>query len=164
MGLREAWAQSWDTNVTGGHVLTHTLAPLLLASQDPRLIFVSSTTASLQVASGPPPSWNAAMPAGWPKPAVGIAFSAYRSSKTGLNMMMLEWARMFKQDGVRVFGVDPGRLVTNLGRRKPDPELAQKMGLRDPSEGADLLLQIVEGKKDAEAGKVIDENGGVMPW
>ena len=43
------WDKTLSTNVTSQHVITWAFAPLLLASQaqTPRLIFISSGTASL---------------------------------------------------------------------------------------------------------------------
>lgn len=46
MSIREAFNASWDTNVSGTHVLTHLAIPLLLKSSDPRLLFVTSGTSS----------------------------------------------------------------------------------------------------------------------
>lgn len=46
MSIREAFNASWDTNVSGTHVLTHLAMPLLLKSSDPRLLFVTSGTSS----------------------------------------------------------------------------------------------------------------------
>lgn len=41
------WAKTWDVNVTGTHLLTSALMPLLLKSPDPRLLFVTSGAARL---------------------------------------------------------------------------------------------------------------------
>jgi NAD(P)-dependent dehydrogenase (short-subunit alcohol dehydrogenase family) len=40
--------------------------------------------------------------------------TSYRSSKTGLNMLMREWAKILKNDGVKVFAISPGFLATGL--------------------------------------------------
>lgn len=47
LSIREAFNKSWDTNVTGTHVLTTLAVPLLLKSNNPRLMFVTSGTACL---------------------------------------------------------------------------------------------------------------------
>ena len=47
MTIREAFNTSWDTNVTGTHVLTSAAVPLLLKSPDPRLMFLTSGTSTL---------------------------------------------------------------------------------------------------------------------
>lgn len=97
MTARQAWNKTWDVNITGAHIVTSTFLPLLIKSSDPRLLFITSGLSSLgESAVGdpryPPP------PAGLPKK--GAPFMAYRSSKAGLNMMMLEWSRALKNDGV----------------------------------------------------------------
>jgi len=164
MSIREAWNASWDTNVSGTHVLTHTMAPLLLASASPRLLFITSglsnltwTSESLSSSSSLPA--NAQVPAGWPKPPTPSS-AAYRASKTGLNMVMLEWTRLLKADGVKVFCISPGLLATGLGG---NPEALKKLGAEDPKLGADFIRAVVEGERDADAGKVV-RRGGVQPW
>lgn len=97
MTARQAWNKAWDVNVTGAHIVTSTFLPLLMESSDPRLLFITSGLSSMgECAVGdrryPPP------PAGLPKEP-GL-FMGYRSSKAGLNMMMLEWSRLLKNDGV----------------------------------------------------------------
>lgn len=89
--VRDGWNKSWDINVTGAHVLTESLMPLLLKSSTPRLLFVTSGGSSLaetervdtdafQAILGSPE-------AGWPKPPVPNPVMMYRSAKTGLNMV-----------------------------------------------------------------------------
>lgn len=119
MGLREAFNASWDTNVSGTHVLTTLTIPLLLKSADPRLLFITSGTSSLSETErfdNPTHQRLNASPAkGWPKPNVGMAFTSYRSAKTGLNMLVREWHRILLNDGVKVWAISPGFLATGLG-------------------------------------------------
>jgi NAD(P)-dependent dehydrogenase (short-subunit alcohol dehydrogenase family) len=117
ISMREDWNSTWDTNVVGSHIATHNLASLLLKSSDPRLLFLSSRQASLSRTAD---TWtqtgkriNTAPPAGWPKKDSNPQ-QAYRSSKTGLNMVMQEWYRLLLNDGVKVWAVSPGLLVTNF--------------------------------------------------
>jgi NAD(P)-dependent dehydrogenase (short-subunit alcohol dehydrogenase family) len=122
--IREAFNKSWDVNVAGTQVMTVTFVPLLLKSSDPRLMFVTSgastlmetenmTTPALQRINGSPP-------VGWPKEAATISITSYRSSKTGLNMLMREWYRILKNDGVKVWCISPGFLATGLGGVGPE--------------------------------------------
>lgn len=118
--IREAWNKTWDTNVSGTQVLTNLAVPLLLKSNDPRLVFMTSGTASLTETelSGSTEALkrlNANPPKGWPKDPMMLGSPAYRSSKTGLNMLMREWTRVLKNDGVKVWCISPGFLATNLG-------------------------------------------------
>ena len=112
MKKREAWNQTWDVNVTGTQLFTETFAPLLLASktQRARLLFITSGLSSVTEHANGSSSRYTLAPAGWPKP--DTLFLAYRSSKSGLNMIAAEWARVMRNDGVKVFNVSPGFLDT----------------------------------------------------
>lgn len=159
MTKREAWTEMWNTNVYGTEVMTSTFAPLLLKSEDARLLFITSGTSSIEEASkGLPPS-AAKPPAGWPKPHAW-SFSGYRASKAALNMLAVDFCRIFKEDGVKVYIISPGFLATNLGGLTPDQ--LRKMGARDPQLGANFIRDCVEGV-DKRTGKVIRLNGD-QPW
>lgn len=159
--LREAWNEDYDVNVSGTQVMSHVFAPLLIRAPGARLLFVTSGLASLQRLHG---SWYAGGPepseAGWPK-ASENPLSAYRSSKTALNMMMLNWHYLLKPDGVKVFSISPGMLATNLGGI--GPERLKAMGAGHPSIGGNIIKDVIEGKRDAEAGQVV-AGQGVQPF
>lgn len=116
--IREGFNKSWDVNVAGAQVMTTTFVPLLLKSSDPRLIFVTSGTASMAETEKKDTATlarlNASLPAGWPKDLGINPIISYRSTKTGLNMMMREWHRILLNDGVKVWCVSPGFLATGL--------------------------------------------------
>ncbi|KAB8261687.1 hypothetical protein BDV32DRAFT_148334 [Aspergillus pseudonomiae] len=159
MTAREAWNKAWDVNVTGAHIMTTAFLPLLLKSQDPRLLFITSGLSSLQGSSDPNNPRNVFPPAGLPKP---FPFVGYRSSKTGLNMVMVEWAKALKNDGVKVWSVAPGLLATGLGG---DVDLLKRLGAQDPSIGGDTIRRVVEGDRDGEAGNVVREYlTPIQPW
>lgn len=160
MSMREGFNASWNVNVTGTHILTTLAVPLLLKSSDPRLIFIASGTATLaETERTDAPQLhriNASPPAGWPKEAIGMTTTAYRSAKTGLNMLMREWRRTLLNDGVKVWAVSPGFLATGLagiGEAK-----LKEMGALDPAIGGHFLKDVVEGKRDQDEGKVIRKN------
>ncbi|KAJ6789766.1 hypothetical protein PWT90_06471 [Aphanocladium album] len=157
MTMREAWNQMYDVNVTGAQVLTNTFVPLLLASKtkDARLLFVTSGLSQLETMQkgyypGPPPV------AGWPKQQNVMSTDGYRSSKTGLNMMMLAWHWNLKEDGVKVWSISPGFLATGLGGA---PEVLKASGAQDPSVGGVLIKRVIEGERDADVGNVVDGAG-----
>jgi len=161
-GIRAAWDRSYSLNVTSTQVVTHLFAPLLIASKHPRLLFVTSGLSSLETSSSSFNSklMNAPPPKGWPKPP-SMAQTAYRSSKAGMNMMMLDWTQSLSVDGVKVFGISPGFLATGLGGM--GPEMLKKWGAGDPSIGGVFIKDVVEGKRDEDSGKVINKDG-VQPW
>lgn len=117
MSIRAAWNASWDINVSGTQVLTTLAVPLLLKSSNARLIFMTSGTSTLteteSTANEMLQRLNGSPPAGWPKSAGNL--QGYRSAKCGLNMMMREWTRILRNDGVKVWSVSPGFLATGLG-------------------------------------------------
>lgn len=149
MTAREAYNKSWDINVTGPHVITTTFLPLLLKSSDPRLIFNTSGVSSLANAADSSHFTYKVPPAGAPKPVGTIS---YRAAKAGLNMVMLEWVRMLTNDGVKVWCVAPGFFATDIG--EGNPEAMRKMGAGDPAGGGKALVDVVDGKRDADVGKV----------
>ncbi|KAI0139284.1 hypothetical protein BJ166DRAFT_630788 [Pestalotiopsis sp. NC0098] len=158
--LREAWNKAYDVNVSGTHIMTHVFMPLLLKSSDPRLLFITSGLSSLQQTSAkfyPNPTPPAA---GWPKD-IDFDTMAYRSSKTALNMMMVNWAWRLAEDGVKTWCISPGFLATGLGN---EPELLKARGAGHPSVGGIFIKDVVEGTRDADVGKVIHSSGQVQPF
>lgn len=76
-------------------------------------------------------------------------------------MMMLDWVRVLKEDGVKVFCVSPGFLATGLAG--VGQEKLKAIGAGDPSIGGNLIKEVVEGGRDADAGKVVNKDG-TQPW
>jgi NAD(P)-dependent dehydrogenase (short-subunit alcohol dehydrogenase family) len=159
--IRNNWDHTFSLNVTSTQVMTTRFAPLLIASSSPRLLFVTSGLSSLETCAGGRLSatLSKGSPAGWPKPREASQ-NAYRSSKVALNMLMLDWARVLKADGVKVFAISPGFLATGLGG---NPDLLKRLGAGNPSLGGTFIRDVVEGKRDADAEKVITKDG-VQPW
>ena len=159
MTTRQAWNKAWDVNVTGAHIMTSTFLPLLLKSQDPRLLFITSGLSSLQGATDLSNPGNMVPPAGLPKT---LPFAGYRSAKAGLNMMMVSWFKALKNDGVKVWSIAPGFLATGLGG---DTDLLKKMGAKEPSIGGGVIRGVIEGKRDSDVGNVVREYlSPIQPW
>lgn len=175
LSIREAFNQSWDTNVSGTQVLTTMCIPLLLKSSDPRLMFLTSGTSSLaetERQDGPMFSrLNNPLAAGWPKDEGINPITSYRSTKAGLNMLMREWCKTLGNDGVKIWAISPGFLATGLAGVGAEQlkkvrlsgymtlrckrANARQMGALDPSEGGNFIRDVVQGKHDHEQGKVI---------
>lgn len=64
-GLREAFDHTYSLNVTSTHVLTHTLAPLIIKSSRPRILFVTSGLSSLELCAKDNHPNMPAFPGGW---------------------------------------------------------------------------------------------------
>ncbi|QIW99566.1 hypothetical protein AMS68_005084 [Peltaster fructicola] len=164
LSLREAWMGMWSTNVVGAHIMSHTFMPLLIKSKTPRLIFITSGTSSLietQNFDGPLARINASPKAGWPKPAEANPVIGYRSSKTGMNMLVTQWARVLREDGVKVFAVSPGFLATNLNSLSGDA--LRKMGAIEPHIGGEFLRDVIVGRRDDQTVRMIRKDA-VQPW
>ncbi|PQE10936.1 short-chain dehydrogenase protein [Rutstroemia sp. NJR-2017a WRK4] len=157
VSLRTCFNHAYDTNVTGTHVLTWTFTPLLLRSPSPQLIFIAGLSAINQAGEKYFPT--PALPSGWPK-TLSFETIGYRCSKTALNMLMLDWNHKLQADGVKVWSVSPGMLVTDLGGLR---HKAKEMGAGDASEGGVLVRGVVEGERDAEVGRLIGREG-VLSW
>ncbi|KAF2096235.1 NAD(P)-binding protein [Rhizodiscina lignyota] len=158
MSMRDMWNKSWSVNTTGTFILTHTFVPLLLKAVDPRLLFITSGTSTLAESGNTALPVNKPLAKGWPKQSLGIP--AYRSAKTGMNMMMRQWVRILGEDGVKVWCISPGYLATGLGGSL---EMNKKMGAQDPTIGAHFIRDVVEGARDQDVGKVIRKND-IQPW
>ncbi|KAI1171139.1 hypothetical protein F4777DRAFT_70204 [Nemania sp. FL0916] len=158
ISLRECFNKAYDLNVSGTNVVTWTFVPLLLKAVEPRILFVaglSQMTLAAEAYFPTPPQ-----PAGWPK-KIDFETIGYRCSKTAMSMLMLDWNHKLKEDGIKVFSVNPGFCATGLGNVGADALRA--MGAEHPSEGARRLIAVAEGHRDADAGKIIDKEG-FLPW
>ena len=93
-------------------------------------------------------------------PFYALDHLSYRSSKAALNMLMVEWNKIVGREGMRAWAVAPVLCATNLGG---DAEAARQMGARDPALGAALVLSVMEGKRDADVGKMLGDEC-VIPW
>lgn len=157
--MRQMWNQSWNVNTVGTQIMTSVFIPLLLQSSNPRLLFITSGTSTLEGTENLALGVNRCPPKGWPK-TNSYTIPAYRSSKTGMNMMMREWHRTLKEDGVKVWCISPGFLATGLGG---NPEANKKMGAGDPAVAGTFVQSVLDGHRDGDTGKVILRDG-VQPW
>jgi NAD(P)-dependent dehydrogenase (short-subunit alcohol dehydrogenase family) len=139
-----------DTNVIGPAMVADTFRPLLLESQDPYSIFVSSGAGSLTLTSAPDAVSH--MP----------NENAYRASKAALNMIAIKERQDFGSKGLKVFAFCPGFVVSNL--RGPSEDARTGWGKAgDPAVSGQALLDIIEGRRDVDEGKFVHKDG-VYPW
>ncbi|OAA36864.1 NAD(P)-binding domain protein [Metarhizium rileyi] len=167
LSIREGWNQTYDVNVTGTQLFTSAFASLLLASKasPPRLLFITSGLASVgERAAGLSPKYMKAPPH-WPKPQT--PWFSYLVSKTALNMLATEWARLLRADGVAVFNVSPGFLNTGLGNNRATGQEVNKaaMGALDPAIGANFCADVIQGKRDMQAWPTQTiRKDDIQPW
>lgn len=147
--LRDSMRAVFDVNVFGVVSVTEAFLPLLQQSSSPRLVFVSSTTGSIAMASDPN------------SPLHGGGAIEYRSSKAALNMLMVLYANRLGGLGFKVHGANPGLIATAFHgshrSRRPGAE---------PEVGGARIAAVVKGERDADAGRVIGPVGenGILPW
>lgn len=119
--------------------------PLLKKSTVPggkRIAFTSSGLASIAMAAESDGNYSA------------VNFPIYRSTKTAMSMIMLHYARLLESEGFVVSASDPGYCATNLNNHS---------GLKDPRDGAKVLIRCAVGEKKDVHGALIDETSK-LPW
>ncbi|KAF2196415.1 NAD(P)-binding protein [Delitschia confertaspora ATCC 74209] len=145
--LREQMRTCFDTNATGPAVLTSAFAPLLQNStlEHPRIVNISSGIGSLNRCLDPT------------SPTYKIQAIQYRASKAALSMVTAcQWVEYGPK--IKVFAYDPGFTQSNLG-----PHNKAENGARSPEESVMPLVEVLEGKRDVEAGSFL-YNTGIWPW
>jgi len=143
---RANMTENFATNTLGPWYVTQAFRPLLLASAaaaaPARVINVSTGMGSVALKLDHS-HWTAPLPA-----------LPYRVSKTALSMVTAQLVYEFKDEGVLFFTVCPGFTVSNLGE-----ENSEANGARPTAEAVRGLMGVVEGERDADAGKFLHESG-----
>lgn len=139
---RSTFNSTMDTNVTSVGFLTTSCIPLLRASQDPRVINVSSARASVH-----------ALTTGTLPPTKVVS---YVVSKVGLNVLTLEMRKLFPD--VLFQCASPGHCATGLNGFT---------GQRDPLDGAQVVVRLALGERNAYPGgfwECVDEKMREVAW
>ena len=149
---RDVLRETLETNAISPALVTQALAPLLKkANSVPRVVYVSSGLGSIGLRSDPSVI------------AYNEDYKAYRISKAALNMLVACDAWQYERDGFKVFAYCPGYVVSDLaGMRQAKID----KGVPTAEGSARGLLDIAEGKRDADAGKFLHARGGdgLFPW
>jgi len=145
--VREAVRETLAVNVVGSVSVTETFLPLLRKSSAPRLVFVSSSVGSITHAADPK------------SPYFRPAGNEYRASKAALNMYIVQYHNKLAPEGIKVFGADPGLVVTNLMNK----ENQRARGGVEGHVGGERIATVVKGERDADVGRVCGVYG-VSPW
>ena len=141
-----------ETNVMGPAMVAAAFRSLLLKSQNPYSIYVSSGASTLVRNAFERPVKHE-----------GVKNSeAYQVSKAALNMLAVVEAGNWGQEGLKVFVLSPGFVRSNL--RGPSEEARSGWGKAgDPEDSGQLVLDIVLGKRDADVGRFVHKDG-VYAW
>lgn len=141
------------TNVEGVHSVTSAFLPLLQKGKEKKVFNISTTLGSMSMAKR-----FALFPA-----------PAYKITKAALNMLTVQYAQEYAEQGFTFAAISPGWLQTDLGGGQADLTV---------EEGAKAVLEIMHGKGREDNGKFLNvrvkgwENnpglnqygGGITPW
>ncbi|WP_019355211.1 SDR family oxidoreductase [Streptomyces sp. AA1529] len=143
----EEYRRTFETNVFGVAAVTNAFLPALRRSPRPRIVNVSSGTASLTWSTSPNPQFA---------PGTGGA-AAYRSSKAALNALTVLYAQTLAEDGFKINALAPGLRATDL-----NPQAAAAGG--DPAEAAQGALRLALLPDDGPTGGFFSWDGTPVPW
>jgi NAD(P)-dependent dehydrogenase (short-subunit alcohol dehydrogenase family) len=139
--------RTFDVNVFGAVTAIHTLLPLLRRSSAPRIVNVSSTTASLTLTAD-----------GADLPGDASQRLAYASSKAALNMLTVQYALAFAGDPelrhIKINSVSPGYTATDMNDHR---------GTRHVSEGARVIVDLATLPATGPTGGFFTDQGP-LPW
>ena len=145
--IRKQLRDIFDTNVTGPAVVVNVFASLLKKSTTtPRIINVTSGAGSIERRLDSS------------SPTYKMQATDYRTSKAALNMITAcQWVE-YGPAGIKVFAFCPGFTVSNLS-----PHNKAEFGAKPADQAVRPLVDVVEGKRDDEAGKFLNATGS-YPW
>ncbi|MFF3960804.1 SDR family oxidoreductase [Streptomyces griseorubiginosus] len=143
----EEFRRTYETNVFGVVAVTNAFLPALRRSPRPRIVNISSGTASLTWSTNPNPQFT---------PGSGAA-AAYRSSKAALNALTVLYAQTLAEDGFKVNALAPGIRATDLN------PLASAAG-NDPAEAAQAATHLALLPDDAPTAGFFSWDGTPVPW
>ncbi|WP_405008964.1 SDR family oxidoreductase [Kitasatospora sp. NBC_01539] len=132
-------------NVVGVVTVIHALLPLLRSAPAPRIVNVSSTTASIGLTAD-----------GADLPGDASLRLAYASSKAALNMLTVQYARAFAEDPelahLKINAASPGYTATDMNAFR---------GTRSVEEGARAVVELATLPADGPTGGFFDDRGRV---
>lgn len=148
--LKQKLDQILTTNVTGPAIVSQVFQPLLLKAPGAMSIYVTSGLGSLSNCANPESrQYNS-------------KWTAYRTSKSALNMWALQEFKELAPQGVKVFTFCPGLVRSRL--RGTDEQFVSAGGnAGDPSTSGESILKIIQGERDQDVGKFIHKDG-VYDW
>jgi NAD(P)-dependent dehydrogenase (short-subunit alcohol dehydrogenase family) len=149
----DTFRRIYETNVFGVVAVTNAFLPVLRRSAHPRIVNISSGTASLAASAGQAEGIIvfASRPTG--------AHGAYRSSKTALNELTVLYANALAGDGFKVNALAPGARRTGL---TPGARTSSRAG--DPAEGAAGAVRLALLPDDGPTGGFFSWDGTPVPW
>ncbi|QAY73612.1 SDR family NAD(P)-dependent oxidoreductase [Agromyces protaetiae] len=137
----------FETNVFGLVRVVHAMLPLLRRAEAPRIVNVSSDSASFAYTADPATMFGQSHES-----------FVYSAAKAAVNMLTLKYALAFAADPalahVKINAVTPGYTATDLNGFR---------GTKTPEEGAAAVVEWATAGPDASTGGFFDDAGRV-PW
>jgi NAD(P)-dependent dehydrogenase (short-subunit alcohol dehydrogenase family) len=127
-----------SVNALGPMLLSRHLLSALRRSSNGRIVNVSSTVGSMEMAA-----------------SVGRDVG-YVTSKAALNMITIKLAQRLRDDGIVAVAVHPGVLKTALASPRSEAE--------DPAVGAAELVALIDRLTLAQSGSFLHRDGSIHPW
>jgi NAD(P)-dependent dehydrogenase (short-subunit alcohol dehydrogenase family) len=138
---------TYDVNVFGTVRTIRVFLPLLQRSPHPRIVNITSTSASMTLTSDP------ATPFGQ-----SDTILAYASSKAAVTMVSLQYANAFRrhpsQAHIKINAATPGHIATDLNGHA---------GTRTVEQGAKIVVDLATLPDSGPSGGYFNENGS-LPW
>ncbi|TGO30952.1 hypothetical protein BPAE_0002g00430 [Botrytis paeoniae] len=142
-----------NSNVTSAHIVTSTFLPLLKRGAQKKVINMSSSGGSIEQS----PVYST------------MAIPAYKVSKAALNMLTVQYAQSYADEGFNFLAVNPGWLRTDLGGASADLDIET---------GAKAVVVLIESNGKESNGKFLNirvvgwekneginqYDGNVLPW
>jgi NAD(P)-dependent dehydrogenase (short-subunit alcohol dehydrogenase family) len=132
--------EGFGINVFGPIRVTHAFLPLLRASDNPRIVNVSSGVGSFARILTPGSVENA------------VTLPVYPATKAALTMLTVQYARAL--DGILVNAADPGFTGTDFNNHR---------GTQTVTQGTDAIVRLATLPKGGPTGTFQDRQGTV-PW
>lgn len=132
----DAWAETLRTNTIGPYRVFEALQENLLLGTDKKAIFISSRMGSIEQYDD-------------------SDHFIYRSSKTALNMVVVNLDYEFKSFGICFVAFHPGWVQTDMGGSSATLK---------PSESASSLRESIAKATQAQSGQFLNFDGTVLPW
>lgn len=149
----DTFRRVYETNVFGVVAVTNAFLPALRRSAHPRIVNISSGTASLAASTGQ--AEGIIVFSSRPSGALG----AYRSSKTAVNELTVLYANALADEGFKVNVLAPGARRTDL---TPGARTSSRAG--DPAEGAAGAVRLALLPDDGPTGQFLSWDGSIVPW
>lgn len=134
-------AEYLDTNVVGPQRVVNAFLPALLARSTRKIVFLSSTAASLS---------------GQVNETFGLR-GPYAVSKAAANMVMVQYHNELGGQGFTVVSVHPGWVATEMGN------LAGEGGMSTET-SVGYVLKIVNGLRKEDGAKYFSYDGSLLAW